>query len=613
MTETETGTEAEARIQPAIPKILDEPQIFEAWLEYSPQGWMVKGSLKELASDTVLIQPMCATDGETFHDCGRELDLQLLTLGDGRLELQNKRCLYDNEEPLKSYLAKKLNRFYIKLRVVRSCGIVYETQAAVIDRGEPQPLPEKLRVTARFADGMFVREGRPPNIRYYGRYQLTVSEDAGKEEIYALLPDTLPVEVHLLEELDDIGNDTLECRVQWKPFDLPPLTAGESVTVTDAAESLVIPAGTVLHTQTGIYRMDEPADMAGQNISDEVRLVFNVVAKDAPLTGVLSEENHGLEMAFCLKPTGAKSIRAFTCTEDGEEWTELPGLSLTNIVDAWPLTAGSGYAVVLGKDQEPYRSYRKAQEAGEEPEPFFVGFKVEGGVYDGKQLVLAWPDTYDLPPHLPQMGGSGGNQGNAGSDDRGDGTEGGQRPVLPKNASIPEFCEASEGKMADNPVSDSSGNAADEQTVLGIPQETAENMSSAAKTAGKDEPDENGISENMVYANGDVKLQGRSGNPAAKNTAAEFESEGEAREGMPDGAPGRLTAAVTISSGNAQERVRTPLRKESVRAGKSTGNRALFFVTAGAAAVLTGVGMAAVRSVAIRKISRALRRIFGRK
>lgn len=245
------------------PELPDEPPMFSAKVEYSPQGWIVKGLFKDFALDTEIVQPMCSIDGETYHDCGQGWNLQWLgSEEEGVLEkLQGQRCLFGSEEPFRSYLAGELDRFYIKLRIVRQGGIAYESQAAVIGREEPQPVPAEFDVAAKFAPGMFVREGRPPNIQCYGRYQITVSEDAAAEEIAAFLPETLPVEIQLQEGSDYagyIGNDIVECHVEWKPLDLPPLTAGESVTVPDAAEGMVIPAGTVLYTQTGIYQVEEP-------------------------------------------------------------------------------------------------------------------------------------------------------------------------------------------------------------------------------------------------------------------------------------------------------------------------------------------------------------------
>ena len=116
-------------------RIVDEVPMFEACLEYTPQGWIVKGIYKDFSPDTILVQPMCSTDGESYRECGQEWNLQWLGSENERERraLQNQRCLYDSEEPLKSYLAKERNCFYIKLRIVREGGIIYETQVAIIE------------------------------------------------------------------------------------------------------------------------------------------------------------------------------------------------------------------------------------------------------------------------------------------------------------------------------------------------------------------------------------------------------------------------------------------------------------------------------------------------
>lgn len=132
----ELQTEKTEELSEVELRIVDEVPMFEACLEYTPQGWIVKGIYKDFSPDTILVQPMCSTDGENYRECGQEWNLQWLGSENEaeRKALQNQRCLYDSEEPLKSYLAKERNCFYIKLRIVREGGIIYETQAAIIER-----------------------------------------------------------------------------------------------------------------------------------------------------------------------------------------------------------------------------------------------------------------------------------------------------------------------------------------------------------------------------------------------------------------------------------------------------------------------------------------------
>ena len=415
----------------------EAPQ-FTAHIELAIDGYIVKGTFTEFPSDISLVQPMYSLNGETWETCDNDWDLYWLEEEDaGALEkLQNQICLRSNQEPLKSYLAGNLDRFSLKLRLVRKNGFTYETQTAIIDRGSVQEIPAGMNIGAMFSQSMLVRETNL--FRYYGRYQLTVSEDATPEDISAYLPDTLPVRVSLDNGIRNVADCIVDCPVTWKPLSLPQLTAGESVTVLDAAEEIVIPGGTLLRTPLGDFRLNEPLGIESNGITDEVRLVLNVVRKDENPTGVLSAQYAGLEMAFDLKPTGATAIRSYVLSQGESEWTELATSSLLDAVNAQPSTASSGYAFVLSSSEEPYRSYLTAEYTESAATPFLIGLKIEGGVYDGRQLILSWPDTYEGPARLPALGGAGGNEGNAGAGNSGDSTAEGQRPNLPQEPELPQ-------------------------------------------------------------------------------------------------------------------------------------------------------------------------------
>lgn len=412
----------------------EEKPPFSASITHQFDGYAVKGHFADFLPDTTFVQPQSSLDGDHWQDCG--VDWRLSFLGDEDPDalhsLQNQICLYDRFEPLKSYLAGDLDSFYLRLRITRENGVTYETQAALIERGAPTPVPEEITCTAGFASSMLFREVNSSGAyTYCGRYQLTVNASAAPEDITALLPDTLPVQVELRKGKKAYAECIIDCPVTWKTVSLPVLTAGTSVTLRDAAEEIVIPAGTVLSTPTGTFTLDAPLGIEqGWWMTDEVILVLNVVPEDGNPTGVLSLSDAALQMAFDLKPTGATAIRAYILNEGDAEWTELSGLPLLDAVNAQPTTANSGYTTILNGDEEPYRSYLAAKFAKEDPHPFFVGLKIEGGVYDGRQLILACPDTYDLPPDL-LVNGSGGNEGNAGVGNRDDSTAEGQRPNLP--------------------------------------------------------------------------------------------------------------------------------------------------------------------------------------
>lgn len=431
----------------------DEAPQFTAHIEYSSQGYLVKGYFTDFTPDLCHIQPLYSLDGKNWQNGGVEWDLQWLGTEDKdkRKLLQNQICLYDSYEPLKSYLAGTLDRFCLKLQLTKESGITYESQTAVIDRGELQPIPEGIILTASFAPSMRVLERNP--FRVYGKYQITINADSDADAVTAFLPDTLPIEVQIQPQ-NDISHTaicTIDCPVTWKPLSSPLPAAGESVTIPDAAEEIVIPCETLLKTPLGTFRLDEPLRVEQDAVlTDEVSLVLNAAPEDGNPTGVLTANKNVLEMSFHLKPTGATSIRAYTLSEGSSKWEEISEHLLLDAVNAQPSTANSGYASVLDSNQEPYRSYLEAVNAGKDPVPFFVGLKIEGGVYNGRQLILAWPNTYDPPLDLPEVGGSGGNQGNAGAGNKDDSTDEGQRPNLPQSQEN-EPDKADETQLPQNP------------------------------------------------------------------------------------------------------------------------------------------------------------------
>lgn len=414
-----------------------DPPLFRSHIEYTGQGWVVIGSTAGLTPDIIRIQPLYSLDGVSYQTSGNDWNLQWLGTEDpSELEsLHNQTCLYPHREPLKSYLAGTCSRFYLKLLITKENGLSYETQTAVIEQGSPQPVPEGMTVIAKFAPSAAVRIMRPP--RYYGRYQLTVRAGASAEEISSLLPDTLPVEVQLYTGIDFFASAAVDCPVTWKSLSFPQPAAGESVTIPDAAEAITVPEGTLLNTPLGIFRLEEPLPLDAPPSSDEVELILNAVLADGNPAGVLREEISGLEMAFDQKPAGAVSIQAYIWKEGDPEWSGLPDLPLLEAANAQPATASSGYTLILRKDQEPYRSYLAAVEAQEAPVPFLIGLRIEGGVFDGRTLILPYPGTYEFPPDLSGPGGAGGNEGNAGSPNKGDSTETGQRPDLPQQPDTP--------------------------------------------------------------------------------------------------------------------------------------------------------------------------------
>lgn len=350
--------EANSLTKEAAFPIPDEPPAFDAHIEYSYGGYQVIGTFTDFTPDITRIETLYSLDGKNWQT-NPSFDWNLY----GQLEgLKNQPCLFATKEPLKSYLAGKADRIYVKLRITKKNGLSYETQCATIDRGGLQPIPEGTEYRASFSSDILASEsvpGKPPQYRRrYGKYQLTVFADTTAEELSALLPDTLPVQVELDRGADFMAISVVDCPVTWKPLSLPPLSPGESATISDAAEEIIVPEGTLLSTPIGTFRLDRPLSLDNPPSTDEVRLVLNVTEDRNP-AGVLREGTNGLEIALHHNATGAASIEAYVMTEGESKWTPLPDVSLLEELNQ-PSTANSansGYALVLPGDQEPYRSY----------------------------------------------------------------------------------------------------------------------------------------------------------------------------------------------------------------------------------------------------------------
>lgn len=435
--QTETDKENDAGLEVPDEKLMDavfmdaheaeipaEAPAFQAYIVYTSQGYRVEGTFTDFRSDMARIQIMYSLDGENWQACTENSDWDLPNLNTDR---EDHICLVSNQEPLAGYVAEKFDCFYLKLHITLKDGRAYDSKTAFLERGL-LALPEDAQIYAQFplagASGS-VMVPRPK----YASCHLTVPADATAEEIAALLPETIPVEVQLFKGINIYAKSVIDCPVSWKPLSLTVLSPGETITIADAAEEITVPAGTKVSTPLGIFQLEETLPLIS---TDEVRLFLNVTSSESQNPdGVLKDELRTLKIALKQKPIGATSIRAYIRTEGQDEWTELSGLSLLEEFYQ-PSTPSTGYALLMRDDQEPYRSYLAAKEAGETPVPFYVSLKIEGGIYDGGEVILRWPDDYEQLSDLPKNDGSQGNEGNAGADNKADSTKSGQRPSLPQ-------------------------------------------------------------------------------------------------------------------------------------------------------------------------------------
>lgn len=442
----ETYTEAIKLSHNKTWKAPETPPDFMAVIEATEQGYRLMGKFADaFLPSTICIRPMYSLDGENYQViCEQQpYDWQIDKLGaeDGAemAKLNNQTCANSSVEPLKSYLAGEINSFYTKLRITLEDGVCYDTKPYQIVRGLAQPIPDDVTISALFPNSMRVRNRRPPYT--YGKYQITVREDMSIESIYAMLPDTVPVEIQLgldgTSGVPVIAN--VEAAVFWKALTDINLQAGDMLTINDAANDLVIPAGTQLNTPRGIYVLSHDLLFDGIYSRDEICLVINVIAKDAKaevsLRGSQVEDYSvnwlPITAAFTYKPSGATAIKAYTYIEGDKNWTVLGDFLTQRAIDTNQSMPYYGDVEVLQPYNPTYQRYLRGEVPG-----LLIALTIEGGVYGGETLILPWPGEYNPPSIIPKIDGSGGNENNAGSEDNKDNdssNNGGQRDDLPGN------------------------------------------------------------------------------------------------------------------------------------------------------------------------------------
>lgn len=405
-------------------------------LKYGANGDCLFGIFNDFTPNIKTLFPIYSLDGEKFEPimAGSEpmtWDLGLHTQGTGPLSLTHQVCSLPSMEPLCSYLNGTLDSFTLKLRVATWSGETYDTQPFCVSR-ELAPQPEDSRAVADWPASIRAKDGRLPP--YYGKVQVTAREGMTSEELRALLPDTLPVEIQLVtSDWQTIDSGMFSCPIEWKlPNPLSLSVGREPVVICNAAQA-IIPVGQEISMAAGDYRLTEGVEFSG-GFTAEVRLSVNVLPKEAKAALALDDKEPGgadplpLSLAFHQKPSGAAAIRCFYYCEGMEDWAEASELLMQMPVDEIPINPASEYYTLFAPEQAPYREYLAGTLPG-----FLVGIEIEGGVFDGELHTLRWPDAYETPNRVPVFTGSGGNRGDAGSDNNdGNSSEnGGQRPGLP--------------------------------------------------------------------------------------------------------------------------------------------------------------------------------------
>lgn len=440
------------------------PPPFKTELKEDYFGYTLIGHFKDFLPNVARVCNTYSWDGIDYQYTNPDWPIkwELTRLGNpdpealGRLEKQE--VGQDYEEPLVSFIARERDSFYFRLEITTEEGEIYYSQPSYISRGGPQPLPENLtpRVLLGFDLSVTLtvgdsdsEEDEKNHIKNYthGEYQLTVPENITREELMALLPDTVPVRVRLWDKYTEkkytFGD--LDCDVTWKELPSFSLTPGQPYVIEDAAEPLLIPAGTYVEAALGTYILQKPLAFKSRYDSDNIHLVLNPVGTEAEpdiaLRGYnldLIEENGDdgnesrrddpMSLAFWNKPSGAVSMRAYSVARDVR--TEIGDLVELRDINHNQSHALYGYIDLLQPDEYPFREYL----AGE-LDSFSIELEIEGGVYDGKKVMLPWPMEYEGPEEIFDPYGFDGQENNAGSGyeeiEEDDGNNGGQPPWYP--------------------------------------------------------------------------------------------------------------------------------------------------------------------------------------
>lgn len=443
------------------------PPPFTADLKLGWFGYTIIGHFTDFLPNVARVSGAYSWDGITYQysnpDWPSHWDLSKLGKEDpsDRSRLENQETGLSGEEPLVSFLERKEDSFYYRLEITTEDNEVYYSEPAYISRKGTQLLPENLTPRISLGFDLAVLEARNDNgnseddedyyaelVSYtFGEIQLTVRDDATPEEIMQLLPDTVPVRIRLWDKTTKkkYAFGDLSCQVNWKELPSISLKQGKSVVIQDVAEPLVIPAGTEVVTALGTYKLVKPLNFKSRYDSDEIRLVLNpVTALEEPEIGLraynyeLIDEfgndsnqtriEDPMSLAFWNKPNGAHSIQAYAYA-DGKQW-DLGDLLDRRDVNHNLSHALYGYINLLQPDESPYQEYLYG-----DIQNFTVEIFIKGGVYDGRQVTLTWPQVYELPEEIPDPRGFDGEENNAGSDyeeleDEED-SNGGQRPGLP--------------------------------------------------------------------------------------------------------------------------------------------------------------------------------------
>lgn len=396
---------------------------FTAELRLTHEGWGVYGTLSEITEDMTGIVPCYSFDGVEFIS----EDYNAWQLDPDYLQQQ---CFWPMESPLLEYLEEEVDCFNVKLEITYKDGSVGFTEVVTMEREGTAPLPEEYRVEAVYAASILNISYHPPSIR--GQYHFTVSDTATPEELAALLPKTVPVELQIYQDNDPTRHETVTAYTVLWP-EIPAASGGADTEM--LAASVTPPKECTVTIGSETYRV-EPPEILPEN-GPELLVTFHPVSAGVASEVLLSIDRdtaaEGIRATFPLRPDGATRIIPEYSLDGETGWTALDDVLASAPLKETPPKFESYTVRILDGAATPLAAYLSGEIPG-----FYVRLSVEGGALTGITQAAAWPADYDYTPPRDDSDddGSVGNGGNIGSDNSSgnSGSNGGQRPGLPEDS-----------------------------------------------------------------------------------------------------------------------------------------------------------------------------------
>lgn len=417
------GSAAAADVSTKTPSPQELPGFSIKLIPFSGNGTQIRGYFSGYTSDMRDIQSYYSFDDLQYDPIDPDIVwAPPSTLPEG--SVPSNTIAISTNSPLREYLAGEQDTFFIRLHYQTDSGAGVSQTAKFTRPTQVVPLPEDMTLYALY----------PSSIRtfYKAQYHLTLREGATVAGCRALLPDTLPIELQLMDaEGDLLAKTTVDCAVEWA---LPESLPEGDVAISAAVQSITPPGGMVLETVDALYAVDTlpppsiPLTLKINRVGSEDRAT---PALYCAADGSNNYPADSLYLNLPLKPSGAQAILPSYSLDGGSTWTAMPDLlSYNEPVDAYPKNPDYRYALLFSPEQSPYREYLSGGLDG-----FLIQLDIVGGTFAGQSETAAWPLDYQYQPPSMDNGdnGSGGNGGNIGSDqtDGNSGENGGQRPHLP--------------------------------------------------------------------------------------------------------------------------------------------------------------------------------------